>query len=414
MAILSIPAENKTIRDPKEIKAFFNARNLFFDQWSCSTVFDDSASQEEILAAYSKDLGPFMQSGGYVTADVISINQLTENYDAIRTKFLAEHTHSEDEIRFFVDGQGLFWFNLENEPVFNLLCERGDLISVPAGTKHWFDAGATHPFVKAIRIFIDMSGWVPEYTASGLEKEFSGFQVPLQHDVKFVLTDIEGTTTSIDFVYNDLFPYFRENIQELKKMTSDERVRKAFDETKQLALEDNQVLTSDDAIISILTDWSLADKKITPLKTLQGILWEKGYADGELKGHVYNDVPSFLEFCRSKNIQLGVFSSGSVQAQKLIFKHSTEGDLLNYFIAHFDTNTGMKREASTYSTISKELNVQPNNILFLSDIVEELMAAEQAGYQTIQLVRPGNSANWNRTVPNFEAIKTLIHSTDQK
>ncbi|MFN6015358.1 MAG: cupin domain-containing protein, partial [Flavobacteriales bacterium] len=95
-----------------------------------------------------------------------------------RAKFLAEHTHSEDEIRFFVDGRGLFWFNLENEPVFNLLCEKGDLISVPEGTKHWFDAGESDPFVKAIRIFIDMSGWVPHYTGSALEKRFADFMVP--------------------------------------------------------------------------------------------------------------------------------------------------------------------------------------------------------------------------------------------
>jgi 1,2-dihydroxy-3-keto-5-methylthiopentene dioxygenase len=118
-----------------------------------------------------------MEKGGYKTADVITINSLTENYDAIRTKFLAEHTHSEDEIRFFVDGQGLFWFNLETEPVFNLLCERGDLISVPEGTKHWFDAGENSPFVKAIRIFIDMSGWVPHYTESGIENEFKDFKI---------------------------------------------------------------------------------------------------------------------------------------------------------------------------------------------------------------------------------------------
>jgi 1,2-dihydroxy-3-keto-5-methylthiopentene dioxygenase len=92
--------------------------------------------------------------------------------------FLAEHTHSEDEIRFFVDGKGLFWFHLDEEEVFNLLCERGDLISVPAGTKHWFDAGETNPFVKAIRIFIDMSGWVPNYTESGKETEFIDFNFP--------------------------------------------------------------------------------------------------------------------------------------------------------------------------------------------------------------------------------------------
>ncbi len=178
MAILSIPEKNIELRDPAEIRSFFNDRGVYFDQWTCDVVFDDTATQEEILKAYEKDLKPFMDQGGYQTADVISINKLTENYDAIRAKFLAEHTHSEDEIRFFVDGQGLFWFNLENEPVFNLLCQKGDLISVPAGTKHWFDAGESDPFVKAIRIFIDMSGWVPHYTDSRIELKFEDFRVP--------------------------------------------------------------------------------------------------------------------------------------------------------------------------------------------------------------------------------------------
>jgi 1,2-dihydroxy-3-keto-5-methylthiopentene dioxygenase len=177
MAVLSIPTENYSTSDPKEILEFFNAKGLYFDQWQCDEVFEDTATQEDILQAYSKDLFPFMENGGYQTADVISINSLTENYEAIRTKFLAEHTHTEDEIRFFVDGQGIFWFNLETEPVFNLLCEKGDLISVPAGTKHWFDAGENSPFVKAIRIFIDMSGWVPHYTESGIENEFKDFKI---------------------------------------------------------------------------------------------------------------------------------------------------------------------------------------------------------------------------------------------
>lgn len=178
MAVLSIPTQNIQLTNPDEIRTFMNDRGIFFDQWTCDVVFDDRATQEEILDAYSKDLKPFMENGGYLTADVISINSLTENYEAIRNKFLAEHTHSEDEIRFFVDGKGLFWFNLENEPVFNLLCEKGDLISVPAGTKHWFDAGETNPFVKAIRIFIDMSGWVPEYTGSSEEQKYADFKMP--------------------------------------------------------------------------------------------------------------------------------------------------------------------------------------------------------------------------------------------
>ena len=177
MAVLSIPDLNITERNPQKIREFMNARGIFFDQWKADVVFEDSADQEEILKAYESSLRPFMEAGGYQTADVITINKLTENYEAIRAKFLAEHTHSEDEIRFFVDGEGLFWFNLETEPVFNLLCEKGDLISVPEGTKHWFDAGETNPFVKAIRIFIDMSGWVPHYTESKLEQRFNDFRV---------------------------------------------------------------------------------------------------------------------------------------------------------------------------------------------------------------------------------------------
>lgn len=178
MAILSIPEEKQQLDNPSDIRVFLNSRGIFFDQWTCSVEFEDSATQETILEAYNRELSQFMKRGGYKTADVISINRLTENYEAIRAKFLSEHTHSEDEIRFFVDGKGLFWFHLEGEPIFNLLCEKGDLISVPAGTKHWFDAGESNPFVKAIRIFIDMSGWIPVYTNSKIEEKFSDFKMP--------------------------------------------------------------------------------------------------------------------------------------------------------------------------------------------------------------------------------------------
>lgn len=172
MAILTIPDQHQVIENPNDIRIFLSSHGVFFDQWACDVVFDDTATQEDILSAYAHDLTPFMEQGGYLTADVISINSRTENYPAIRAKFLAEHTHSEDEIRFFVDGQGFFWFNLEGAPVFNVLCQKGDLISVPAGTKHWFDAGANNPFVKAIRIFIDQSGWIPEYTGSGIDQKY--------------------------------------------------------------------------------------------------------------------------------------------------------------------------------------------------------------------------------------------------
>ena len=172
MAILFIPAMDEKMTNPVQIRDFMKDRGIFFDQWACNVQFQDSDSQEKILDAYSDHLKPFMAQGGYLTADVISIHAATENYEAIRAKFLAEHIHTEDEIRFFVDGQGDFWFHLENDEIFCLTCQRGDLISVPAGTKHWFDAGEKSPFVKAIRIFIDLSGWVPHYTNSGIEKEY--------------------------------------------------------------------------------------------------------------------------------------------------------------------------------------------------------------------------------------------------
>lgn len=181
MAILSIPDQQVTETDAAVIRSFLNERGVFFDQWEAGVIFEDTATQEEILTAYEKDLRPFMEAGGYKTADVITINSLTENYPAIRARFLSEHTHSEDEIRFFVDGKGLFWFHLSSGEIFNVLCEKGDLISVPAGVKHWFDAGAENPFVKTIRVFIDMSGWVPHYTESGVEGRYADFRMPLRN-----------------------------------------------------------------------------------------------------------------------------------------------------------------------------------------------------------------------------------------
>jgi 1,2-dihydroxy-3-keto-5-methylthiopentene dioxygenase len=173
MAVLNIPDQNISLKNPSEIREFLNKYGVWFDQWEASVEFDKNADQETVLNAYAHVLVPFMEKNGYKTADVININSETPNYEAVRNKFLSEHRHTEDEVRFFVDGKGFFWFNLGNDvPVFNVMCEAGDLISVPAGTPHWFDAGKSDPFVKAIRLFIDMSGWVPHYTESGVDKNY--------------------------------------------------------------------------------------------------------------------------------------------------------------------------------------------------------------------------------------------------
>ncbi len=223
-------------------------------------------------------------------------------------------------------------------------------------------------------------------------------------NVKFILTDIEGTTTSVSFVYEQLFPYFRNNIQQIKNLLHLEEVKEVLEQTQKLALEEGVKLESIDDQITQLLKWSLEDKKITPLKTLQGILWEAGYKSGEIKGHVYPDVAAALQFWKSNGIELGVFSSGSVAAQKLIFGYSESGDLRPYFSAYFDTKTGGKRETETYTKIAEILKKAPDEILFLSDIIEELEAAKEAQFQTIQLVRPGNTANWENHVNDFSEI----------
>jgi enolase-phosphatase E1 len=223
--------------------------------------------------------------------------------------------------------------------------------------------------------------------------------------VEYILTDIEGTTTSVSFVYEVLFPYFRNHIHDLKNMTDNEDVKIAFEETRKLAKkEENVDIESIDQVIQKLDSWCELDRKITPLKTLQGILWKVGYEQGVLKGHVYNDVPVSLQKWRQLGIKLGVFSSGSVEAQKLIFGFSEKGDLTEYFSNYFDTNTGMKRDVETYATISKILNISSKNILFLSDIVQELEAADKAGYQTIQIIRPGTVPSWKNAVSDFASI----------
>lgn len=227
--------------------------------------------------------------------------------------------------------------------------------------------------------------------------------------IRFILTDIEGTTTSISFVYDVLFPYFREHLNELSDLSEEEEVKKAIEQTIDLASKEEHLqLETVDEVIEQWKQWSLADKKITPLKTVQGVLWKKGYEEGTIKGHVYPDVEPALRKWKAEGISLGVFSSGSVQAQKLLFGYSDAGNLLDCFSVYFDTTTGTKRESSTYTTIAEQLNLGTSEILFLSDIREELEAAEHSGMRTIQLVREGNSPNWRTTATDFYAVDELI------
>jgi enolase-phosphatase E1 len=223
--------------------------------------------------------------------------------------------------------------------------------------------------------------------------------------IKYILTDIEGTTSSVSFVYEVLFPYFKEHIQDLPKLSLINEVKQAFAEVIEIVEQEEQKhLTTTEEVLHYLRLWSEQDRKITPLKTLQGLIWKSAYESGDIKGHVYDDVPTALNQWRANGLKLGVFSSGSIAAQKLLFRFSDFGDLTAHFSNHFDTTTGSKQEASTYTSIANFLGLEPQEILFLSDVVAELQAAQQAGMQTTQLLRAETKLEWPQFAHNFLEI----------
>ncbi len=224
--------------------------------------------------------------------------------------------------------------------------------------------------------------------------------------IQFILLDIEGTTTSISFVHEVLFPYASQHIEDfVSQHASEERIQKQLQAVKQTVKEEKNLDINDQAAIEELLLWIKTDRKHTALKAIQGYLWRDGYESGQYKGHIYEDVVPALERWQQEGIQMGIYSSGSVEAQKLLFGYSEKGDLTPYFSAYFDTNIGHKREKESYDNIQKELGIPPQKILFLSDVEAELDAARGAGFQTAQLLRPGTiSSDRFNTVYNFLEI----------
>ena len=204
--------------------------------------------------------------------------------------------------------------------------------------------------------------------------------------IQAILTDIEGTTSSIAFVHETLFPYARTHMAEfVRSHAQDAEVQTLLDE---VSAEAGTPLCVELAI-QTLCDWIDADKKATPLKALQGMIWKQGYERGELKGHVYADAVEALRSWHAQGLQLYIYSSGSVQAQQLIFGHTEYGDLQPLFSGYFDTRVGQKRDAAAYTHIAASIHLPAGAILFLSDVEAELDAAKSVGMQTCQLIRPG-------------------------
>jgi enolase-phosphatase E1 len=220
--------------------------------------------------------------------------------------------------------------------------------------------------------------------------------------IKAILTDIEGTTSAVSFVFDVLFPYAAKHLPAFVRQHAGRA-----DVAEQLAVvrrDSNEPQADVERVIEILLGWIAEDRKATPLKALQGMVWEQGYQAGQLKGHVYPDAVDALKGWHQEGYQLFVYSSGSIQAQKLIFGCSEAGDLTPLFSGYFDTTSGPKREAQSYANITQAINVEVGQILFLSDIVEELDAARAAGMATCGLAREGGELAGHVTVDSFARI----------
>ncbi|MEM5549252.1 acireductone synthase [Pseudoalteromonas neustonica] len=203
--------------------------------------------------------------------------------------------------------------------------------------------------------------------------------------IKALLTDIEGTITRISFVKEVLFPYAAAQLPEFVKANQQQdAVAEQLNAVKEFIEQPDAPI---DTVISTLLKWIADDKKITPLKQLQGLIWQAGYENGDFTGHLYPDAYQFLQQQQLAGQQLYVYSSGSVKAQHLIFQYSDFGDIRPLFTDYFDTKVGAKQEQSSYENIITQLPFDANEVLFLSDVVSELDAAKAAGLNTLHLIR---------------------------
>lgn len=224
-----------------------------------------------------------------------------------------------------------------------------------------------------------------------------------------ILTDIEGTTSSISFVKDVLFPYARRELPRfVHERGDDPEVRRWLD----MVAVENGGLCQDAMIVETLQGWIDADRKHIALKALQGMVWEAGYHDADFTAPVYPDAVEALRRWHGEGHALAVYSSGSVPAQKLLFAHTDAGDLTGLFSGWFDTAVGGKREAASYAAIAEALAVAPGEILFLSDVVAELDAARDAGLRTMLIdrredypePRNGDAANGHPRAERFTDI----------
>lgn len=238
--------------------------------------------------------------------------------------------------------------------------------------------------------------------------------------VKAVLLDIEGTTTPVGFVYDVLFPYARKHlkehlsanfstpeIQQIVKMLRKEHENDVIKWAEPPHWNTESPEAEFQSILNYLYWMMDKDRKAPALKRIQGNIWEQGYRSGELQSELFPDVPPALRRWRERGLDIRIYSSGSVLAQKLLFSHTKEGDLTSLIRGFFDTRMGPKHSADSYRRIMKEMKARAGQVLFISDRVKELDAANKAGLRSVLCIRPFNSPqpqNSYLTVESFEEI----------
>lgn len=221
--------------------------------------------------------------------------------------------------------------------------------------------------------------------------------------IKVIVTDIEGTTSSISFVKEVLFPYAAKAFPAFLQANWDDDSVSA--QIAAAEAEYGQPLPTADAANAVFQQWIAEDRKATPLKALQGMIWKQGYQNGDYTAHLYPDTASALNQWKQQGLALYVYSSGSIAAQKLFFGYSDAGDLTHLFSGYFDTTSGHKQETQSYRNIQTAIGLPAEQLLFLSDIEAELDAARQAGFKTIRLDREGSQGeSKHKVVTSFNAI----------
>ncbi len=238
-------------------------------------------------------------------------------------------------------------------------------------------------------------------------------------NVKGILLDIEGTTSSIRFVYDVMFPYVRQalddflsnhwnsdELQDCLPLLAEDLGFDSVDAWLGDKDESGRQLAVSRAVVQLMDD----DVKATGLKQLQGIIWRSGFHSGQLVSHLYDDVEPAVRAWNAKGLDVRIYSSGSIAAQKLFFGHTVNGDLLDQFGGHYDTTTGSKKESSSYEKIAADFGLPAQQILFISDVPEELDAAESIGMRVRLSKRPGNKPvddqRWDPVaIDSFSALK---------